>query len=71
MVRPGLTVTERACAGLTAPVPSEAVTEKMKGVAAATTGAVPLRVEPVRVSHAGSPAAAKLSVPVPLEAARV
>jgi hypothetical protein len=57
MVTAGLTVMDNGWTALTAPALSVTVTEKLNGVGAVTTGAVPLRVAPVSVSQAGRLAA--------------
>ncbi len=68
---PGLTVMESVCPEPTAPVLSATVNENRNGVAVETSGAVPVRVEPLMVSHVGRPAAEKVYAPVPPEAVRV
>ncbi len=69
---PGFTVTVRLCDPLTAPAASDTVTEKLKGVADVSTGAVPVRTPAVdRVSHDGKPALCQVSGVVPPPAASV
>ncbi len=68
----GLTVTARFCEALTAPAASVTVTEKLKGVAELTTGAVPDSVpDDERLSHVGRPLACHVKGVVPLLSAKV
>lgn len=68
----GFTVTERVCGALTALALSPTVTEKLKGVAVATTGAVPESTPAGEsVSHAGSPVASHVNGGVPPDSASV
>jgi hypothetical protein len=71
MVRGALTMTDNIWVRLAAPVLSVTVAEKLNGVAEETAGAVPLRIAPVRLSHAGRLADANVSAPVPPAATRV